>query len=417
MTELLSVALARERMLGAVEAVDASVIVSLSDLPGRILAADVVSPCAVPPNNNSAMDGYALRCSDLATNASFRVVGKSLAGQPFAGVVGDSECVLITTGATIPPGADTVVVQERARVSGASGDTPEISRVWFDERVPSQQKPGQNIRAVGEDIAIGQCLLRAGHRCGPVDPGLLASVGYSKASVQRVLKVALCATGSELVAPGETLAAGQIYESNRYFLGAMLRRLGAEVIDLGVVPDHPELLRQAFTRGAVEADAMVVTGGASVGEADYTRTLLGELGDVDFWRVAIKPGKPFLFGKLQQTVFFGLPGNPVSALVTFHQLVVPTLQKMQGASATQPLILKATSTTVIARNRLRLDLQRGWLHTGRDGLPTVTADPYQGSGVLSSVSRSNCFIVLEPGEQAVEIGETIAVMPFDWLLV
>ncbi len=417
MSELLPIERARARMLSAVQAVAGSEVVALRDLPGRILAADVVSPGAVPPTDNSAMDGYALRCADLAATEAFRVVGQTLAGQPFTGGVGPGECVLIATGATIPVGVDTVVVKEQAAVSGAPGDGIKLQTVRFNERVYGQQQTGENIRRAGEDIALGQTLLAAGHRCGPIDPGLLASVGRREAPVKPVLKVALCATGSELIAPGEPLAAGQIYESNRYFLTAMLQRLGVSVIDLGVVPDHPQLLRQAFVRGATEADALIVTGGASVGEADYTRALLAELGDVDFWKVAIKPGKPFLFGTLGQAVFFGLPGNPVSALVTFHQLVVPTLQKMQGATATAPLILQATTTTAMARNRLRLDLQRGWLQSGQNGLPVVSADPQQGSGVLSAMSRSNCFILLEPGEQIVAAGSQVAVLPFDGLLM
>ncbi len=416
MSDLLPVEQARARMLAAVQPVDASEIVALADLPGRILAADVVSPCAVPPTDNSAMDGYALRCADLAATAGFRLVGQALAGQPFIGVVAPGECVLVTTGAAIPSGADTVVVKEQAQVVGVTGDDIKSPTVRFNESLTGQQQAGQNIRRAGEDIALGQTLFAAGRRCGPIDPGLLASVGRREARVTRVLKVALCATGSELISPGEPLAAGQIYESNRYFLTAMLQRLGVCVIDLGVVPDHPQLLRQAFVRGAAEADALIVTGGASVGEADYTRTLLAELGAVDFWKVAIKPGKPFLFGTLQQAVFFGLPGNPVSALITFHQLVVPTLRKMQGATATAPLILSATTTTAMARNNLRLDLQRGWLQSGQNGLPVVSPDPQQGSGVLSAMSRSNCFILLEPGEQVVAAGAIVSVLPFDELL-
>ncbi len=416
MSELLPLQQARARMLSAVQAVAESEVVALPDLPGRILAADLVASDAVPPSDNSAMDGYALRSTDLAETAAFRVVGQALAGQPFTGVLAPGECVLITTGAIIPDGADTVVVKELAQVDGVAGDAIELPTVRFAERLYREQQAGQNIRRAGEDIAPGQKLIAAGHRCGPIDPGLLASVGRREARVKRVLKVALCATGSELITPGEPLAPGQIYESNRYFLTAMLQRLGVCVIDLGVVPDHPQLLRQAFVRGAAEADALIVTGGASVGEADYTRALLAELGAVDFWKVAIKPGKPFLFGTLQQAVFFGLPGNPVSALVTFHQLVVPTLQKMQGATAIAPLILSATTTVAMTPNRLRLDLQRGWLQAGENGLPVVTPDPQQGSGVLSAMSRSNCFILLEPGDQVVAAGTIVSVLPFDELL-
>lgn len=392
------------RMLAAVQGVSETELVPLRDLPGRVLATAVISPRHVPPTDNSAMDGYALRHQDLIPSAALRLIGKSLAGQPFAGNLKPHQCVRIATGAEIPTGADTVVMQED---TATDGDLV---------RVLKAPKPMANVRRAGEDIARGETILAAGHRLGPVDVGVLASLGIPAIAVRRKLRVALLATGSELTRPGQPLAAGAIYESNRYVLAAMLARLGAELIDLGVVADDPELLRAAFLDASARADAVIASGGASVGEADYTRTLLAELGAVEFWQVAIKPGKPFLFGKLGASVFFGLPGNPVSALVTFHQLAAPVLRKMQGENRSPSLPLQAAATCAIQRNRLRLDLQRGWLHSDRNGRLLVTPDPKQSSGALSSLTRSNCFIWLEPGTNDLGKGKTVQVLPFDELL-
>lgn len=423
---LLPLAEALARMLAAVTPVAATETLPLAALSGRILVADVVSTRAVPPADNSAMDGYACRHADLALAAHLGLVlvGKALAGHPFGGVLEAGQCVRITTGGELPVGADTVVMQEHSQVIG--------DRVYI-ERAPA---PGTNIRRSGEDIASGATLLTAGHRLGPVDIGLLASVGIAQVAVRRRLRVALLATGSELRAPGEPLGRGDIYESNRFVLAAMLARFGAELIDLGVVADDPALLRAAFGEASGRADAVIASGGASVGEADYTHALLTELGAVDFWRVAIKPGKPFMFGHLfnypfdrgAPSLFFGLPGNPVAALVTFHQLVVPVLRRLQGERHSPPLLLQATLTDSVRRNRLRLDLQRGLLAAapsgsaglGNSGLGNpgliVTPDFQQSSGALSSVSRSNCFVLIEAGEGSVAASDPVTVLPFDELL-
>ncbi len=409
---LLPLAEARARMLAVVTPVAATETLPLAALSGRILTADVVSARAVPPADNSAMDGYACRHRDLplAAAVGLALVGKALAGRPFGGVLASGQCVRITTGGEVPPGADTVVMQEHTQAVG--------DRVWV-ERAPAA---GANIRRAGEDIASGATLFGAGHRLSPVDIGLLASVGIAQVTVRRRLRVALLATGSELRAPGEALGPGDIYESNRFVLAAMLARFGAEVIDLGVVADDPALLRAAFVEAGSRADAVIATGGASVGEADYTHALLAELGKVDFWQVAIKPGKPFIFGHLSghrgPSLFFGLPGNPVSALVTFHQLAVPVLRHLQGERHPPPLLLQARVTGAIRRNRLRLDLQRGRLEAPKAGGDEliVTVDHQQSSGALSSLSRSNCFVLIEAGAGSVAAGDLVAVLPFDELL-
>jgi len=304
----------------------------------------------------------------------------------------------------LPEDCDTVVMQENVK---ADGDVI---------RLVKPPKPQANVRYAGEDIAKGETLFTAGHRLGPVDIGLLATMGIAEVAVLPRLKVAVFANGSELRAPGEALAAGEIYDSNRYFLGAMLDRLSCEVVDIGVIPDDLEQLRAAYKEADASADVVITCGGASVGETDYTRQLLSEQGDIGFWKVAIKPGKPFMFGKLASSVFFGLPGNPMSALVTFYQLVLPILQKIQGVEAVPALVLTAQASCDIRRNRSRLEFLRGMLSTGSNGELIVTPDKQQSSGALSSFARSNCFILLDAGEQALKKGDKVGVQLFDSVL-
>ncbi|OUS13031.1 hypothetical protein A9Q89_04470 [Gammaproteobacteria bacterium 53_120_T64] len=406
---LLSLDQARAHMLAAQPCQLVNVEpVPLADLPGRILAADVVSAINAPPADNSAMDGYAFNFSALndsvGEQGEFKLVGKALAGVPFAGAVGVGECIRIMTGAELPAGCDTVVMQENVVADGATIGL---------QKAP---KPQANVRYAGEDIAQGETLFRAGHRLGPVDIGLLATLGIAAVAVQPRLTVALFANGSELRAPGEVLAAGEIYDSNRYFLRAMLERLGCEVVDIGAIPDDLEQLRVAYREADAAADVVITCGGASVGEADYTRQLLSEQGDIGFWKVAIKPGKPFMFGKLANSTFFGLPGNPMSALVTFYQLVLPVLQQMQGEVAAPALVLWARVSCDIRRNRSRLEFLRASLTTNSDGELVVTPDQQQSSGALSSFARSHCFILLDAGEQALRQGEKVGVQLFDVVL-
>ena len=406
---LLSLDQARAHMLAAVSCEfinDESV--SLADLPGRILATDVVSPINAPPADNSAMDGYAFNFYALGNNspenAVFTLVGKALAGEPFVGSVGADQCLRIMTGAEVPQGCDTVVMQENVE---ADGETITLKKI---------PRPQANVRYAGEDIKKGETLFTAGHHLGPVDIGLLATMGIAEAAVRPRLKVAVFANGSELRAPGEVLAAGEIYDSNRYFLRAMLERLGCEVVDIGVIPDDLEQLRAAYIKADAAADVVITCGGASVGEADYTRQLLSEQGDIGFWKVAIKPGKPFMFGKLANSTFFGLPGNPMSALVTFYQLVLPVLQRMQGVVAAPTLALSARASCDIRRNRSRLEFLRASLTTDSDGELVVSPDKQQSSGALSSFARSNCFILLDAGEQVLKQGEKVVVQIFDSVL-
>lgn len=370
----------------------------------RILAEEIVSPLSVPPFDNSAMDGYAVRLADLAAGAPLAVAGKAFAGQPYQGDWPAGHCIRIMTGAPVPEGTEAVVMQEEAHVEG------ELVRFL------TQPRPGQNIRRRGEDLAEGARVLAVGLRLSPRELPLLASLGIASVRVRRPLKVAIFSTGDELKPVGTPLAHGDIYDSNRYGVKAMLARLGFECLDLGIIPDDPAQLRAAFLEADREADALITTGGVSVGEADFTKQLLEELGEIGFWKLAIKPGKPFAFGRLPNAWFFGLPGNPVSAMVTFDQLVKPALARLAGQTLAAPLRLAATVTEPLKKSPGRLDFQRGILTQGPNGLE-VRSTGSQDSGVFSSLSRANCYIVLEQERGKVAAGETVTVEPFSGLLL
>lgn len=376
----------------------------LPEALGRVLASDIASPLAVPPFDNSAMDGYAVRLSDLTAGTPLIMAGKAFAGQPYQGEWPAGHCVRIMTGAPVPAGTDAVVMQEETQADGG--------RITF----LAQPEPGQNIRRAGSDIGKGACVLPAGTRLTPREMPLLASLGVATVPVRRPLKVAIFSTGDELKPVGTPLAHGDIYDSNRYGVRAMLARLGCDCLDLGIIPDDPAQLRAAFIRADEEADVLITTGGVSVGEADFTKQLLDELGEIGFWKLAIKPGKPFAFGRLPRAWFFGLPGNPVSAMVTFDQLVQPALAKLAGQQFERPLQLQAIAAEPLKKSPGRLDFQRGILSQGPNGLE-VRSTGSQDSAVFSSLSRANCYIVLERERGRVAAGETVTVEPFGGLLL
>ncbi|MGR6750112.1 molybdopterin molybdotransferase MoeA [Aeromonas veronii] len=376
----------------------------LPEALGRMLASDIASPLAVPPFDNSAMDGYAVRLSDLASGTPLIMAGKAFAGQPYQGEWPAGHCVRIMTGAPVPAGTDAVVMQEETQADG--------DRITF----LAQPEPGQNIRRAGSDIGKGACVLPAGTRLTPREMPLLASLGVASVAVRRPLKVAIFSTGDELKPVGTPLAHGDIYDSNRYGVQAMLARMGCDCLDLGIIPDEPAQLRAAFIRADEEADVLITTGGVSVGEADFTKQLLDELGEIGFWKLAIKPGKPFAFGRLPRAWFFGLPGNPVSAMVTFDQLVQPALAKLAGQHFERPLQLQAIAAEPLKKSPGRLDFQRGIMSQGPNGLE-VRSTGSQDSAVFSSLSRANCYIVLERERGRVAAGETVTVEPFGGLLL
>ena len=376
---------------------------------GRVLAADVISPLDVPGHDNSAMDGYAVRFADLAPHGEtvLRRVGESFAGRPAPQAVGAGECVRIFTGAVMPAGADTVVMQERA-VEDASGVRIAAGAVT---------RPGQNRRFAGEDLKAGQAVFPAGQRVRPAELGMMASLGIGEVAVYRRLRVAFFSTGDELQSIGTPLAAGEVYDSNRYTIHGMLTRLDCEVIDLGVVRDEPASLEAAFAEAAAAADVVITSGGVSVGEADFVKQLLDKLGEVLFWKIAMKPGRPLAYGRLGNAHFFGLPGNPVSVMVTFYQFVREALLVLQGQREVPPLpTFRVPLGAPIRKAPGRTEFQRGILAVDAAGSLAVRTTGDQGSGILSSMSRANCFIVLPTATGNLAAGELVEVQPLEGLL-
>ncbi|MDO6406435.1 molybdopterin molybdotransferase MoeA [Pantoea phytobeneficialis] len=402
---LISLEDAQQKMLAQLTPITDSLQVSLFEAAGRITAQPVLSPLDVPPFDNAAMDGYAVRLADVAPDRVLSVAGKAFAGGPFNGEWPLGTVIRIMTGAPVPAGCEAVVMQEETEQrDGGIVITAPVNA-------------GQHIRRSGEDIQAGKQVLDAGVRLGAAELPLLASLGIAQVSVLRKLRVAIFSTGDELQAVGQPLAAGQIYDTNRFTVSLMLNRLGCEVIDLGVIGDDPVALRQAFSEADRQADVVISTGGVSVGEADFTKAMLEELGAITFWKLAIKPGKPFAFGRLANSWFCGLPGNPVSAAVTFYQLVQPLLGTLTGQQA--PLIparLRAKATQRLKKSPGRLDFQRGIFSRGADGMLEVRSTGPQGSHVFSSFALANCFIVLERERGNVEVGEWVDVEPFNSLL-
>ncbi|MFW8592035.1 gephyrin-like molybdotransferase Glp [Glaciecola sp. 2405UD65-10] len=367
----------------------------------RVLAEDVVSPINVPAYNNSAMDGYAINASDLEQTTTLVQVGKSFAGNKFTGKLESGQCVRIMTGAEIPTGANTVVMQENT--------TSEGEHIHFHHPV----KQGEAIRLAGSDIKKGGLVLAKGKRISPIDIGLLASLGLHKVVVFRQIKVAVFSTGDELLPIGEAARDDRIFDTNRPMILAMLSRLGAELIDMGIIPDQKELIRASFEKANELADCVITSGGVSVGEADYTREILEEYGQIDFWKLAIKPGKPLAFGRLPNSIFFGLPGNPVSSAVTFDQIAKLALKYMAGERASPAQVLKAKACSVFKKRPGRADYQRAHFYTNSNNELCVESTGTQSSGVLSCFSTSNCYAIIEQERGSVQVGETVSVLPFD----
>jgi molybdopterin molybdotransferase len=373
---------------------------------GRVLAQDVVSTLDVPGHDNSAMDGYAYRAGDLTgTSAPLRVVGTAFAGHPFSGEVKAGEAVRIMTGGVMPAGADTVVMQER--VQAADGRVS----------IPGGQPQGQNVRRRGSDIAKGAVVFARGQLLRPAEIGMLASLGISEVSVYRKLRVAFFSTGDELVSFGRELAPGQLYDSNRYSIHALLARIGAEPLDLGLVPDDPATIERTFREASRIADVVVTSGGVSVGEADFVKQILNQLGEVLFWKIAMKPGRPLAYGKLGDAHFFGLPGNPVSAMVTFYQFVREALCILMGMTEPPAIpTFKAICTTAIKKAPGRTEFQRGILSLSPEGRWTVRVTGDQSSSILSSMSQANCFIVLADDQGNTPAGAEVDVQAFEGVL-
>jgi len=372
-------------------------IVTLHQSLGRVIAMDILSPENVPNYDNSAMDGYAFNSQDLNT-VQLKVIGTAFAGKAFNGAVANGECVRIMTGAAMPKGADTVAIQEKVLRDGDS--------IQFIEA----PKPRANVRYAGEDLQQGQKALPVGHMMQPADLGLLASLGIAKVNVYRKLKVAFFSTGDELVAIGKPLATGQVYDSNRYTLYGMLNRLGVEIIDLGAIADDPLQLESTLLDASKQADVIITSGGVSVGEADYMKALLSKHGQVMFWKIAMKPGRPLAYGKVGSAHYFGLPGNPVAVMVTFYQFVREALLTLMGQPTANPLpMFEVECTEPIKKLTGRTEFQRGILYTDTSGTWKVKPTGAQGSAILSSMSLANCFIVLDESVGNLESGAMVSV--------
>ena len=402
----LTVDQARARILDLVEPITTRLRLDIRHALGQVLAEDIHSTINVPPHTNSAMDGYAVRGDDLPAEGSahLRLIGKSFAGAPFEGSVGAGQCVRIMTGAVLPDGADTVIMQEHVETDGDA------------VVIQAGHQRGQNVRHPGEDISIGDVVLQQGRRLLPADIGILASMGMAQVSVWRRPRVAFFSTGDELCDLGQQPAEGQIHDSNRHVIASMLCRLDLETLDLGIIPDDREAIEQAFRQAGEEADAVITSGGVSVGEADFVKEILEAMGSIDFWKIAMKPGKPLAVGRIGKALFFGLPGNPVSAMATFYQFVRPALLRMQGEDAAPPRTFQARCSNRLKKRPGRVDFQRGRLEQDDRGEWVVHTTGLQGSHVLTSMSRANCFIILPRDSADVEAGSLVEVQPFDGLV-
>jgi molybdopterin molybdotransferase len=391
---------AREAILACLSPITEVEQVPIQAALGRVLAEEIVPRINVPAHDNSAMDGYAIRFSDV--EKPLKEIGTALAGKPFHGQLGAGECVRIMTGAVMPPGADTVVIQEVVKKEG--------ERIT----IPPGQKKAQNVRYAGEDLKVGVAVLGPGRWLKPADVGLIASLGIGEVRVRRRLRVAFFATGDELASIGQPLKEGEVYDSNRYTVHGMLARLGVEAIDMGVIRDNPVELEKAFRTAAEKADVVITTGGVSVGEADFIKQMMAKLGEVLFWKIAMRPGRPMAFGKIGDAFLFGLPGNPVAVMVTFYQFVRDALLHMSGRADAPIPLLRAVSAESLRKVPGRTEYQRGILFR-EEGDWKVRTTGQQGSGVLRSMSEANCFIVLEHERGQVKAGEAVSVQLFEGL--
>jgi len=398
------VAKAREVIARFLLPVTATERLSIRAALGRVLAEDVVSPLNVPAHDNSAMDGYAVRFADLKPDGevALRSMGSSFAGAPFKGTVAAGQCVRIMTGGVVPAGADTIVMQEHVKA-----DKDRVT-------VGPGHKKGQNLRRAGEDLKVGQVALKRGLALRPAEIGLISSLGIGEVTVYRKLRVAFFSTGDELVSIGTQPGEGQIFDSNRYTLHGMLTRLGCEVLDMGVVRDDPKLLEKAFHDAAAAADVVITSGGVSVGEADFVKDLLNKLGEVVFWKIAMKPGRPLAYGKIGAAHFFGLPGNPVSVMVTFYQFVRDALLALSGRDPVPPLpTFRVPCVSSLKKAPGRTEFQRGVLSQDAGGNWSVRVTGEQGSGILRSMAEANCFIILPDAQGNVASGTLVEVQPME----
>ena len=414
---LLPVDEARRRLFASLQPISESLEVPILEALNRVLAQNVVSPLDVPPQANSAMDGYALVAASIPASgeAALRVVGTAWAGKPFAGRVETGQTVRIFTGAIMPEGSDTVVIQEhvRAEQDASSGE----GTIDIDSEVIA----GKNVRQAGEDVARGQVILRQGRKLQAADIGVLASLGIARVRVFRPLNVAFFSTGDELCAledhePGAELAPGMLFDSNRYTMAGLLAGLHVDVIDMGIVRDNESDTRRAMLDAAAAADVVITSGGVSAGEADLITRVFHEIGQVSFWKLAMRPGRPLAYGQIGSAAFFGLPGNPVAVMVTFLEFVQPALKHLAGMSEREPLLLPARCLSSLRKSPGRVEYQRGVMSLDPEGDLVVESTGKQGAGRLSSMSMANCLIVIASEVDGVQPGDRVQIQPFHGLL-
>ncbi|HDZ9498227.1 TPA: bifunctional molybdopterin-guanine dinucleotide biosynthesis adaptor protein MobB/molybdopterin molybdotransferase MoeA [Vibrio cholerae] len=395
----LSVEQGREKILSLILPLAETESVAIQECYQRVLAREVFSPINVPAYRNSAMDGYALRSDDLERD-SYRVVAEVLAGSHYAKTVELGEAVKIMTGAPMPLGADTVVMREQAT---QNGDVVSFAGAKI--------KAGQNVRQAGEDLAQGQAVFHSDQRLLSPEMGMLASLGFAHADVFRSLKVAIFSTGDEVQAPGGEIEPNSIFDSNRFTLTGLLKRLGCQVIDLGIIEDDEAKMMQVLEQAAKQADMVITSGGVSVGDADFIKSALEKLGHIDFWRINMRPGRPLAFGQIAGKPFFGLPGNPVAVMVSFINFVEPALRKMQGEQGWQPLKVNAIALEDLRSRQGRTEFSRGVYAFNAQGQLTVRTTGKQGSGILRSMSEANCLIEIAPAIDTVKVGESVTIIP------
>lgn len=394
---------ARSFIASQIQAPHCTEKVAIRSALGRFISKDIISTINVPSHTNSAMDGYAINGDDIPLQGMVKleVIGTVFAGQPLSGEVKPGQCARIMTGGMMPAGTDSVIMQE------------DVERIDATIIIHPCHRTGQNVRQAGEDISIGQVVLQKGQKVMPAELGILASMGLSEIHVHRRLRVAFFSTGDELRSIGEALGDGEIYDSNRYSIYGMLSRLGVDIIDMGIISDSRKAIRAAFESAADNADLIITSGGVSVGEADFVKETLEAMGEVKFWKIAMKPGRPLAFGKVKNAFFFGLPGNPVAVMVTFYQFVQDALLSMAGAKPTPRLQLQLPTTTALKKAPGRTEYIRGIITTDKNGKMTVARTGQQGSGILNSMSIANCFIVLGHDHGPVNEGESVLVEPFE----
>ncbi len=395
----LSVVQGQEKILSLVNTVSEIEACKIENAYGRVLAEHIISPVNVPQYTNSAMDGYAIRSDDVDRD-SYQVVAEVMAGHAYDQPLEVGQAVKIMTGAPTPRNGDTVVMREQASQEG--------DKVTFNG---SNIKAGQNVRQAGEDLAIGSDVFTAGTRLASPEMGMIASLGFGEANVFRKLKVAVFSTGDEVQAPGTEQKANSIYDSNRFTIMGMLEKLGCEILDFGILEDNEQLMIEALENASAQADVVMTSGGVSVGNADYIKLALDKLGQIDFWRINMRPGRPLAFGQINNKPFFGLPGNPVAVMVSFINFVEPALRKMQGEQGWKPLKVNAIATENLRSRQGRTEFSRGIYELDDTGRLTVRTTGKQGSGILRSMSEANCLIEISPAIDTVKAGESVTIIP------